>query len=81
MTETHRVVLGDRGEFVVPAEVRARSGLVEGTPLMLLETPDGLVLLTREQLLERVRADLAGADLVADLLADRRREAQIEDVG
>jgi AbrB family looped-hinge helix DNA binding protein len=81
MTETHRVVLGDRGEFVVPAEVRARAGLVEGTPLMILETPDGLVLLTREQILDRVRADLAGADLVAELLAERRRAAMLEDAG
>lgn len=81
MTGTHRVVLGDRGEFVVPAEVRARAGLAEGTPLMLLETPDGLVLLTREQLLDRVRDDLEGLDLVGELLADRRRQAQIEGIG
>lgn len=63
----------------MPAEVRARRGLVEGTQLMLLETPDGLLLLTREQLLDRVRADLAGLDLVGDLLAERRRAAALED--
>ena len=48
---------------------------------MLLETPDGLVLLTREQLLDRARTDLAGADLVAQLLAERRRAAVLEDAG
>ena len=48
---------------------------------MLLETPDGLLLLTREQLLDRVRADLAGLDLVGELLAERRRAAELEDAG
>lgn len=65
----------------MPAEVRARRGLVEGTQLMLLETPEGLLLLTREQLLDRVRADLAGLDLVGELLAERRRAAELEDAG
>jgi AbrB family looped-hinge helix DNA binding protein len=72
-------VVGDRGRIVVPAEVRERAGLSEGTPLVLLETPTGLVLLTREQLRARVRDELAGLDLVAELLADRRRAAQQED--
>jgi hypothetical protein len=37
------------------------------------------VLLTREQLRDRVRADLAGLDLVGELLAERRRSAAEED--
>ena len=81
MDGTYSVVVGDRGRVVMPAEVRARRGLVEGTQLMLLETPDGLLLLTREQLLDRVRADLAGLDLVGELLAERRRAAELEDAG
>jgi bifunctional DNA-binding transcriptional regulator/antitoxin component of YhaV-PrlF toxin-antitoxin module len=64
---------------VVPAEVRERAGLVSGTELILLEAPDGLVLLTREQLRNRVRNELAGLDLVGDLLADRRIEAAADD--
>lgn len=73
------VTVGDRGRIVVPAEVRARAGLAEGTPLILLETPTGLVLLTRDQLRTRVRDELAGLDLVTELLADRRRASQSED--
>ena len=73
--------MGDRGRLVVPAEVRARAGLVEGTPLVLLESPGGLILLTREQLRDRVRAELAGLDLVGELLAERRRAAELEDAG
>ena len=64
---------------MVPAEVRERAGLAEGTKLVLLETPNGLVLLTREQLRDRVRSDLSGLDLVADLLADRRAASAAED--
>ncbi|HVE47030.1 MAG TPA: AbrB/MazE/SpoVT family DNA-binding domain-containing protein [Acidimicrobiales bacterium] len=71
--------MGDRGRMVVPADVRERAGIVEGTVLVMLETPTGLVLLTREQLRDRVRADLAGADLVTELLAERRRESAAED--
>ena len=64
---------------MVPAEVREQAGLDEGTALVLLTTPGGLVLLTREQLLSRVRAELEDLDLVADLLADRRHAAEEED--
>jgi AbrB family looped-hinge helix DNA binding protein len=71
--------VGNRGRIVVPAEVRERAGLAEGTRLVLLETPNGLVLLTREQLRDRVRSDLSGLDLVADLLADRRAASAAED--
>jgi AbrB family looped-hinge helix DNA binding protein len=79
MGGTYKVVVGARGRIVVPAEVRERAGLREGTPLVLLETPTGLVMLTREQLRSRVRRELAGLDLVAELLADRRRAAERED--
>ena len=64
---------------MVPAEVRERARLVEGTALVMLDTPDGIVLLTRDQLRARVRADLAGVDLVSDLLAERRAAAARDD--
>jgi AbrB family looped-hinge helix DNA binding protein len=72
-------VVGDRGRIVVPFDVRQRAGLHKGTPLVLIETSTGLILLTREQLKARVRADLAGRDLVRELLADRRAQADAED--
>ena len=79
MSGTHTVTMGDRGRLVVPAEVRERAGLVEGTALVLLETPAGIVLLTRKQLRSRVREELDGLDLVSELLADRRRASAAED--
>ena len=79
MSGTHQVVMGDRGRLVIPAELRKRAGLAEGMALILLETPTGLVLLTRPQLQGLVRADLAGLDLVGELLAERRAEAAADD--
>lgn len=79
MSGTYQVVVGARGRLVVPSDVRERAGLTEGTVLVLLETPAGLILLTREQLRQRVRDDLAGVDLVGELLADRRSAAAAED--
>ena len=79
MGGTYNVVVGDRGRIVVPAEVREQAGLEEGTPLVLLDTPHGLVLMSRAQLRARVREELDGLDLVGELLADRRRAAEQED--
>jgi AbrB family looped-hinge helix DNA binding protein len=79
MRGTHTVTVGNKGRIVLPADVRARAGLAEGTTLVLLDSPTGLVLLTREQLRQRVRDELAGADLVDALLAERRADAAIED--
>ncbi|MCY3960351.1 MAG: AbrB/MazE/SpoVT family DNA-binding domain-containing protein [bacterium] len=79
MGGTHTLIVGDRGRIVVPAAAREEAGLVEGTALVLLATPGGLVLLTREQLLARVREELEGVDLVDELLAERRRAAEHED--
>lgn len=79
MSGTYQVVMGDRGRLVIPADLRERAGLTEGTVLILLETPAGLVLLTRPQLQELVRADLSGLDLVGELLAERRGEAAADD--
>jgi AbrB family looped-hinge helix DNA binding protein len=73
--------MGDRGRLVIPSELRERSGLTEGTILTVLEAANGLVLLTRSQLQELVRADLAGLDLVGELLAERRAEATADDAG
>jgi AbrB family looped-hinge helix DNA binding protein len=79
MSGTYQVTMGDRGRLVIPAELRERAGLSEGTALILLDTPTGLVLLTRPQLQELVRADLAGLNLVAELLAERRAESAADD--
>lgn len=79
MSGTYAVDVGDRGRLVIPSEVRDAAGIGEGTRLMLLSTRSGLVLMTRDQLRQRVRGDLSDLDLVGDLLADRRQAAADED--
>jgi hypothetical protein len=46
---------------------------------LLIETRDGLILLTRQQVKARVRADLSGLNLVEELVAERRAQADAED--
>lgn len=75
MSGTYQVVVGNKGRVVVPAEVRERAGIGEGAVLVMLDTDEGIVLLTRKQLKDRVRSDLAGLDLVGELLAERRLAA------
>ena len=67
--------MGDRGRFVVPAELRDRTGMQAGSVLVLIETERGVLLLSREQAKALVRDDLATLDLVGELLTERRREA------
>ena len=75
MSGTYTVVVGNKGRIVVPAELRERTGLSEGSTLTLVDTGSGVLMLTREELKDLVRKDLDGADLVGELLRDRRREA------
>ena len=79
MSGTYTVVMGDRGRLVIPAELRERVGLAEGTTLVVVESDGGLALLTREQLLDQVRRDLAGLDLIGELLEQRRHEAALDE--
>ena len=68
------VALGDRGRFVVPLEVRERHGWEQGTALVALDTPAGMLLMDSGEALRWLRSRLEGRDLVAELLADRRSE-------
>lgn len=79
MSGTYPVVMGDRGRLVIPIELRARLQLGAGVPLLLVETPAGVVLATRDQVKQLVRARLSGLGLVDELLADRRRAAAADD--
>ena len=71
--------MGDRGRLVVPAELRERLHLEPGTPLLLVDTADGVVLATREQAKRLVRAQLSGPSLVAELLGERRAAAAADE--
>jgi len=78
MSGTHLATMGDRGRLVVPVDLRLSAGLTEGTTVLLIDTPRGIVLLTRDQLKQLVRDDLVGLDLTAELLSERRQETAAE---
>ena len=79
MSGTYSVVMGDRGRLVVPAELRDRLHWATGSPLLLIETPHGVIMATRDQVKQLVRDGLQGLDLVEELLADRRKAAAADD--
>lgn len=76
------VRLGDRGRLVLPAEVRRALALESGDELVARLDDDGVRLVSRRALARRARGTLArlapGRDLVAELLAERRTEAERE---
>ncbi|HTS29661.1 MAG TPA: AbrB/MazE/SpoVT family DNA-binding domain-containing protein [Bryobacteraceae bacterium] len=73
------------GRILIPAAVRRQLHLVEGQSHVLLTVDaKGIKVGTRRQALEEVRSALRryipeGSDVAAELLADRRREAERED--
>jgi AbrB family looped-hinge helix DNA binding protein len=79
MSGTYPVVMGDRGRLVVPMELRERLHLEPGTAVLLVDTPSGVALLTREQAKTLLRDRLAELDLVGELLAERRARAAADD--
>jgi len=78
VSTTFQLVMGDRGRLVVPAELRNRWGLEAGSTLLLVETPEALVLATREQVKRLVRRQLDGRSLVEELISDRRAAAEAD---
>lgn len=79
MDTTHTSTLGDRGRLVVPAALREHQRWEQGTPLVFVETPRGVVVATREQLTSIIRDQLAGTSLAEELLTERRAGAMGED--
>lgn len=58
--------------MVIPAELRARHRWDTGATLVAIDTELGVLLAGRATVERMVRERLAGHDLVAELLADRR---------
>ncbi len=71
--------VGDRGRLVLPAGLRQRRNWTEGTTLVAIETEHGVVLTEQDELEKLVRDQLAGKDVVKELIEERRRAAAAED--
>jgi AbrB family looped-hinge helix DNA binding protein len=79
MGDTHHMTVGNKGRVVLPSELRQNRGWSEGTVVIAIETDEGVVLHSREELEEIVRRQLAGSNLVEELIAERRAASLIED--
>ena len=81
----HQIVVGDRGRLVLPSGVRRELGLEPGSRLLLSTEKDGsLRLRPYRSVADQNRGMLtgstsAGKSMVDELLAERRREAELED--
>ena len=79
-----KVAVAERGRIVLPAEVRERLKIKDGDSLMLILQPDGVMrLLTGAVYAHGLRGMFKhiapGRSLVDDLIAERRREAAMEE--
>jgi bifunctional DNA-binding transcriptional regulator/antitoxin component of YhaV-PrlF toxin-antitoxin module len=83
-SSNHSIRMGGQGRIVVPAALRAELGFDEGVQLIARIEDGELCIATFRANLERIRNLVrehvpADRDLVAELVAERRREAAQED--
>lgn len=77
------VRMAENGRVVIPAELREELGLRGGT-IFVLEVEDGAIkLVPFERVLDHIRAEVRryvpeGVSLSDELIAERRREAELE---
>lgn len=75
------VRFGAQGRLVVPLPLREALGFKPGDPLVVRVRDGRLLVESRESVVRRVqeRFGLPGGNVVDGLIADRRREARLED--
>lgn len=82
MSDTRKVVVGEKGRIVVPAFAREQLGWEPGTELRLVIREDSIELLTMDALINRTLGMFSSETSVVDeLIAERRTEALREDQG
>ena len=74
---SYSLTVGDKGRLVIPAELRAAHGWEAGTAVIAVDAPGGVLLLTLEEALDRIRN--ASTVSVDDFLAGRRGEKAAEE--
>ncbi len=67
-----------KGQLVIPAELRRKSGIKEGTKVHFLEDELGRIVLqpVTEEFIDRITGRLSGASMPETLLKDRRLEGE-----
>ena len=74
---SYSLTVGDKGRLVIPAELRVAHGWEAGTAVIAVDAPGGVLLLTLEEALDRIRN--ASTVSVDDFLAGRRAEKAAEE--
>jgi AbrB family looped-hinge helix DNA binding protein len=83
--QTYAARLEKSGRILIPAAVRRKLGLSEGSQVLVKVADSGTLEVTsRSQALAQVRAEIrkyvpAGVDLVGELIKDRRAEVESQD--
>ena len=81
---TYTTRLEKSGRILIPAAVRRKLGLSEGSKVhVTLEVPGSLQTTSRSQTLAKIREEIrkyipAGRDLAEELIQDRRAEVELE---
>ncbi|MDR2567070.1 MAG: AbrB/MazE/SpoVT family DNA-binding domain-containing protein [Bifidobacteriaceae bacterium] len=79
MSDTIVAVVGKKGRVVMPKPLRDGHHWEEGTSLVFIDRPEGVLVMTRTEALRAVRKSLTGAgSLAEELIAERRSEAARE---
>ena len=80
-TSPASVRFGAQGRLVVPAALRDALGFKPGDSLVVRVQEGRLVVESRESVVRRIqeRFGLPGRNVVDEFIADRRREARLED--
>ena len=83
--EPAEVTVNPQGRVLIPAQVRREAGIAPGSTLIVHVEDGRVVLETREQLIERMRREVAETwqgdpprSAADELIADRRAEASLE---
>lgn len=80
MSDIHRVSVRSKGRIVIPAEIRRRLRLAEGSELVTLREGEGVLLLPRDAVRRRLRRMFAGVrtSMADELIRERRAAAAAE---
>jgi AbrB family looped-hinge helix DNA binding protein len=79
MSAGYSAKVGNKGRVVIPAGLREAQGWKDDTVLLFVEEPDGVRLVSRDDVMTSIRAQLAGKNVVEDFLVERRATAAAED--
>ncbi len=73
-----RATVTSKGQLVIPAELRRKSGIKKGTEVCFLEDELGRIILqpVTEEFIDRLTGSLSGSPMLESLLKERRTEGE-----